>query len=70
MEDVNLVLKFQLAGEKEFHVIGASRIKVDGHGALMFHDAQTGNLESIDLRSLSSFCIQPVTGVQRTSFVH
>ncbi len=65
MEDLNLVLKFKLAGDREFHVKGAKRIKVDGHGGLIFHDAETGALETIDLQELQSFCIQPVVGSYR-----
>jgi hypothetical protein len=65
MENLNLILKFKLAGNGQFHVKGASRIKVDGRGGLMLYDAQNGTAETIDLRKLQTFCIQPVSGASQ-----
>jgi hypothetical protein len=59
---LNLVLKFKLAGDSELHVKGARRIKVDGHGGLVFQNAETGSVETINLQELRSFCIRPVNG--------
>jgi hypothetical protein len=59
---LSLVLKFKLAGDSEFHVKGARRIKVDGHGGLIFQNAETGTLETINLQELRSFWIRPVIG--------
>jgi hypothetical protein len=57
MHDLNLVLKFQLAGETQFQIRGASRITVDGRGGLMFYDAQSGASERIDMGRLQSFSL-------------
>lgn len=56
MHDLNLVLKFQLAGENHYQIRGASRIKVDGRG-LMFYDVQSGAAEKIDVAQLQSFSL-------------
>lgn len=60
MENLNLVLKFKLAGDGQLQVKGAARIKVDGKGGLMLYDPQGGAAETIDLGQLRSLCIQPV----------
>jgi hypothetical protein len=58
MDNLNLVLKFRVAGESVLRVKGAARIKVDGRGGLMVYDAQSGDAETIDLQSLRAFSIQ------------
>ena len=58
MDNLNLILKFKVAGDANLHVKGAARIKVDGRGGLMLYDAQGGPAEMISLHSLQSFCIQ------------
>ena len=54
MQDLKLVLQFQRTGEAAQQVRGASRIKVDGRGVLLF-DAQGKRSERIDIGSLRSF---------------
>lgn len=61
MNNLNLILKFKLAGDDHLHVKGAARIKVDGRGALMLYNAQSRAVETIDLRTLRSFSIQQVS---------
>ena len=61
-ENLNLVLKFRLAGNSQLHVKAAARIKIDGRGGLVFYDAQSGAMETIELGRLRSFCIQPMAG--------
>jgi hypothetical protein len=61
MHDLNLVLKFQLAGETQFQIRGASRIKVDGRGGLLFYDVQNGTAERIDIGRLQSFSLLSTT---------
>ena len=55
MNDLNLVLKFQLAGEPHFQIREAARIKVDGRGSLIFYDVQSGLTESLEVSRLLSF---------------
>ena len=61
MDNLNLILKFKLAGDDRLHVKGAARIRVDGRGALMLYNMQSRAVETIDLRTLRSFCIQQVS---------
>jgi hypothetical protein len=42
MDNLNLVVKFMLAGDAQLHVKGAARIKVDGRGGLLLYGAQGG----------------------------
>ncbi len=58
MDQLNLVLKFRLTGHDQYQVKGAARMKVDGRGSLSFYDAQSGNMEKIDLRQLQSFTLR------------
>ena len=60
MDDLNLVVKFVLAGDGGLQVKGASRIKVDGRGGLLVYDTQGEGVETIALGSLKSFCLQQV----------
>lgn len=60
MTDLNLVLKFQLAGEDQFQVRGAARIKIDGSGMLLFYDVQSGATEKIQVDRLQSFSMLSV----------
>lgn len=65
MDNLNLVLKFRLAGNDQFQIKGAARIKVDGRGGLMFYDVQSGKTERIEvgqLQSLSLLSVSPTTG--------
>ena len=61
MDNLNLILKFKLAGDDHLHVKGAARIKVDGRGTLMLYNTQSRAVETIDLRTLRSFSIQQVS---------
>ena len=60
MDDLNLVVKFVVAGDGELQVKGASRIKVDGRGGLLLYDTRGEGVETIALGSLKSFCLQQV----------
>ena len=57
MKNLNLILKFKLAGDGQFHVKGAARMKVDGSGGLTVYDSESGCAETIDLCSLRSLSI-------------
>ena len=61
MDNLNLVVKFTVAGDGRLHVKGAARIKVDGHGGLLLYDAQGGAVETIELGALKSFRLQRVS---------
>ena len=58
MDNLNLVVKFRLAGDGRLHVKGATRIKVDGRGGLLLYDAQGGAVETIELGALRSIRLQ------------
>ena len=60
MDNLNLVVKFKQAGDGHLQVKGASRIKVDGRGGLLVYDSQGEGCETIELGSLTSFCLQQV----------
>jgi hypothetical protein len=60
MNDLNLVVKFILAGDRRLHVKRAARIKVDGRGGLLLFDARGAAVESIDLGALESFDLERV----------
>jgi hypothetical protein len=61
MNDLNLVLKFRLAGEESIQIKGAARIEVDGHGGLSFYDVQSGSVERIELSQIQSFSLRSMT---------
>jgi hypothetical protein len=69
MDNLNLVVKFMLAGDGRLHVKGAARIKVDGRGGLQLFDAHGGAVETIELGALKSFCLQRVRPVPAESAV-
>ena len=59
MDNLNLVVKFMLAGDGLLQVKGATRIKFDGRGGLLLYDAQGGS-ETIELGALQSLCLHQV----------
>jgi hypothetical protein len=61
MNDIKLLLKFEIAGDSRLHVKRATRIKVDGRGGLVLYSSLPGATETINLSQLQSFCIQPLT---------
>jgi hypothetical protein len=67
MENLNLVLKFKLAGDGNCHIRGAARIKVDGQGGLTVYDAGGEPAEKIDLTKLQSMSIQGVSGARKAA---
>jgi hypothetical protein len=67
MKNLNLLLKFKLAGESRLHVRGATRIKIDGRGGLTLYDLGSGVAETIDLSQLRSFSIQTLIGDKSAS---
>ena len=58
MDNLNLIVKFMLAGDGQVHVKGATRIKVDGRGGLLLYDTQGGAVETIELGALKSIRLQ------------
>lgn len=60
MKNLNLVVMFRLSTDGQMRVKGASRIKLDGRGSLMLYDSENGAAETIDLRNVQSFSIQPL----------
>jgi hypothetical protein len=64
MNNLNLVVRFELAGDGRIHVKRAARIKVDGRGGLTLYDARGGAVEAIDLGALKSFQLQRVCQVR------
>ena len=61
MDNLNLILKFKLAGDGHLHVKSAARIRVDGRGGLMLYGTYSGDVEIIDLQALRSLSIQQVS---------
>lgn len=64
MNDLNLVLKFKMAGDPQFHFKGATRIKIDGRGGLMLFDSASDVPEMIDTASLQAFSIHSLAHSQ------
>jgi hypothetical protein len=60
MENGNLVLELKVRGDNDVRVIGATRIRVDGHGSLLLYDQQ-GAPANIWLGELQSFAIRQVS---------
>ena len=60
MDNLNLIVKFMLAGDGRLQVKGATRIKVDGRGGLLLYDAQGEGVETIELGALQSLRLQQV----------
>jgi hypothetical protein len=58
MNDLNLVVKYTVAGDSRVHVKGAARIKVDGRGGLTLYDPESGRSEQVELGQLQSLKIQ------------
>jgi len=59
---LNLVLNFKLAGNSDWQIRGASRIRIDGRGSLEFYPAESRQAETIDLTSVRSLSIHAVGG--------
>ncbi len=59
MNNLNLVVMFRLSNDDQMRVKNAARIKLDGRGSLLLYDAE-GAHETIDLRNVRSFSIQPL----------
>jgi hypothetical protein len=57
MNNLNLLVKFTMAGAAETHVRCAARISVDGHGGLVVYDSATGQAETLTLAQLASLRI-------------
>ena len=66
MTNLNLTLRFTLAHDAAVQTRSAARIRVDGRGALIVYDAETGTAERIPLEDLNTFCIDtPAAPVRR-----
>jgi len=66
MDDLKILLKFRLAGERRNQVRGASRITIDGRGGLLLYDPQRPGSERIELgrlQSLSLFGVSPANTI-------
>ena len=57
MDHINLVLKFRLAGDGELQIKEVARIKIDGHGGLIFYEVHTGKTQTIEVGKLDSFSV-------------
>ena len=57
MRNVNLLVRFTMAGAAGSEVRGAARIVVDGRGGLVVYDPATGAPERIALAELESLRI-------------
>lgn len=64
MNNLNLLVKFTIAGAAETHVRCAARISVDGHGGLVLYDSATGNAETITLAELEFLRIDRPAAIQ------
>lgn len=60
-DNVNLVVSFKLAGERDYRFRGASRITVDSHGGLTVYAAENGPAEKFQIADVQSFAIQPIS---------
>lgn len=61
MTRLNLVVKFQLIGDRQVHVKAAARMKLDGYGGLMLYGTDSELAEKIELRNLLWFRLHSVT---------
>lgn len=61
MDDLKLVLKFRMTGDRRQQIRGACRIKVDGRGGLLLYDPDRHESERIDLGRLQSLSLFGVT---------
>jgi hypothetical protein len=68
MRDLNLVMRFTLAGDGRPHVRHASRIKV-GQGGLLLYDEQGIAVETIQPAALESFQLLWKTDVREESAI-
>lgn len=57
MDNLNLVLRFTLQNDGDLHVVGATRITVDGRGTLLVHDPRSGATGRIGLAQVQSLSI-------------
>ena len=57
---LNLVLNFKLAGDSDWQIRPASRIRIDGRGSLKFYPAESTQAEMIDLARVRSLSIHAV----------
>jgi hypothetical protein len=64
-----LVLKFRLAQDEELQVRGASHIRIDGCGELVFRDAASGVLERINLSRMELLDIHAINAPGRNECV-
>ena len=55
-----LILKLTRAGEPQCEVLAVSRIKLDGHGRILYWDFETGDVAAIEVAALESVSIQPL----------
>jgi hypothetical protein len=58
MENLNFVLKYKLASDRNFRAHAAARIKIDGRGGLIVY-SENGMAEKITLSDLVAMSIQP-----------
>jgi len=64
MNNLNLVVKFELASDPQIHVDGAARMHVDGRGSLKLYDGAGELVRSIETAGLRSFSIHAVSRPQ------
>ena len=67
MENLNLVLNLTMAGGHDSCIRAAARIKVDGKGGLKVYDAESAQVENIELAALQSLSIQYLNWARRAA---
>jgi len=60
MDKTNLILKFKRYGEQEAHVVGATRIRIDGRGGVILYSPNSRIPEWISLSGVETVAVQPV----------
>jgi hypothetical protein len=66
MNNLKLMVKFQLAGSGDVQIKCASRMKIDGGGAVLLFDAND-RVERLDMGVMESFSVQSLQ-THQTSF--
>lgn len=70
MANLNILLKYKLAGNAELQVKSGARIQIDGQGALIIYDSGNAAPEEIQIAQLNALCIRSVTMPSPTPIPH
>lgn len=63
MDNLNLMVNFKLAGSADVQIKCATRMKIDGGGAVLLYDAN-GREERVDVGQMEAFSVQSLRAVQ------